>query len=366
MHGKLGDALFPWKPKSVEAFIAGLFWHSMAMTATTPLERMRKQWQGILTLPWLLNRVGVRSPSGQEWEEAYLVYPEEAAAPGIDKTFGLHAFFGMLWIIAAYVQMVHVKRWGGASLHRKSGYITALAFLAHMTFSVNILCQDIMKNSMMVKVMLASVVTISSTYFFQAMKFAVAKRIQLHTDCMVRCFLYSIEGAGTIRTVGWIMWLGGYGPTFCQAQHGAMNTQCFWPYVSRLLWIRVLTVYWLGCYARLRGDPVFTRMYMTEVKLTAVVSLVGLLAAWIAPPEDIIELILSKGPMSCSFVILALYSAVAVYFLVTPKVPLIAGVGPQDRRRSRPAEKSEAPATLVFGAEELPAGMSYSGACGGA
>merc|ERR1711948_188447 len=128
------------------------------------------------------------------------------------------------------------------------------------------------------------------------------------------------------------MWLGGYGPTFCQAQHGAMSTACFWPYVSRLLWIRVLTVYWLGHYARLRRDPGFTRMYMTEVKLTAATSLVGLLAAWIAPPEDIIELILSQGPMSCSFVILALYSAVAVCFLVTPKVPLITGVRPQGQQ----------------------------------
>merc|ERR1711948_180815 len=144
--------------------------------------------------------------------------------------------------------MVHIKGWGGASSHCKAGYVTSLAFLAHMTFALNVLCQDIVKNPMMVKLMLASVVTISSTYFFQAMKFALAKQTQLHTDCMVRCFLYSIEGAGTIRTVGWIMWLGGYGPTFCQAQHGAMKAQCFWPEVSRLLCIRVLTVYWLGYY----------------------------------------------------------------------------------------------------------------------
>merc|ERR1712190_673015 len=112
---------------------------------------------------------------------------------------------------------------------------------------------DIAQHRVFTKVMLASVVTISSTYFVQAIKFARAKKHQLHTDCMVRCFLYSIEGAGTIRTVGWFMWLGGYGPTMCQAEHAATATQCFWPYVSRLLCIRVLTVYWLGIYARLRN-----------------------------------------------------------------------------------------------------------------
>jgi hypothetical protein len=322
LFGKVGDILFPWKPKDVKAFISFLFWHSLALTGTTPLERMRGQWQGILTFPWLLNVLGVRTLSGQQREDTYLVYPKEADAPGIDRAFGLHAFCGMLWLVAAYVQMVHVKRWGGASLHRKCGYIVSLAFLGHMTGSLNILYQDITKNPIVVKLMLLSVVVTSATYFFQAMKHAFNKEIQLHTDSMVRCFLYSIEGAGTIRTVGWIMIMLGKGPTFCQAKYGSLSCHCTWPYVSRLLCIRVLTIYWLGFYTRLRDDIAFTNMYLMELKGTAMITMFGLFAAWVAPPEDCIEMYLAKwGVMA--YVAFTAYLVFFLLFVLTPFLPAL-------------------------------------------
>jgi len=83
-------------------------------------------------------------------------------------------------------------------------------------------------------------------------------------------------------------------------------------------------VYWLGIYARLRNDTAFTKMYMNEVKVTAAVTILGLLGAWAAPRDDIIEFVLSQGKSSLPLLMLAFYSAFAVCFLVSPAPPAIA------------------------------------------
>ena len=89
-----------------------------------------------------------------------------------------------------------------------------------------------------------------------------------HGDYMFRCFIYSIEGAGTIRTVAYLLWLFGLGPTFCQSANGAIATLCVAPYVLRLICIRLLSLYWIFCYAKMKNNPSFTKGCILELTTT--------------------------------------------------------------------------------------------------
>jgi hypothetical protein len=92
----------------------------------------------------------------------------------------------------------------------------------------------------------------------------------------------------------------------------------------------VLTVYWLGFYTRLRDDIEVTSVYLKELKGTALLTFVGLFAAWIAPPEDYIELILSKSGATI-YLVFALYNIFLLLYVLTPFVPALT---PKNKFRS--------------------------------
>ena len=108
----------------------------------------------------------------------------------------------------------------------------------------------------------------SGTYMVLGIQSIRRGDLSQHIDRMFRCFIYSIEGAGTIRTVGYLLWLAGLGPTFCQSANGATATHCVAPYVLQLVCIRLLSMYWIGCYARMRACPDFTKSFLVELVTT--------------------------------------------------------------------------------------------------
>ncbi len=60
-----------------------------------------------------------------------------------------------------------------------------------------------------------------------------------HLEDMVRCYVYSTEGAGTIRLASHLMMPFG-GPVSCQMDRLKTGRACMWPYAWRLAWTRVL------------------------------------------------------------------------------------------------------------------------------
>jgi len=247
------STLFPVIPKSAESFVAFLFWHSMFLTSTTPLSRMiSKSWDGKLIIPTILNAVGIpQLLLGRPAIDTYLAY---APSPKTDRAFGPHAFFGLIWLIAAYMHICHRRRFQSKTGKRALGMFTVLAFLGHQICSFRCLIINPMNQHVLPWMMLLTNVTVATGYFILGMYALVKKDIKAHKAAMMRCFLYSIEGAGTIRTVGAIMHLFGLGPTFCQQLVGGCAAQCVFSYVHRLIWIRLLTVYYNGIYAKIRGD----------------------------------------------------------------------------------------------------------------
>ena len=50
--------IFPVVPKNVESFVTNLFWHSLFLTASTPLARIvQGRWMGVASLKTLANQV---------------------------------------------------------------------------------------------------------------------------------------------------------------------------------------------------------------------------------------------------------------------------------------------------------------------
>ena len=59
----------------------------------------------------------------------------ESENPGFDLSLGAHAFFGLLWLVLGFLQIVPVRK-AGLHLHRKFGYLAIAAFFMHMWASI--------------------------------------------------------------------------------------------------------------------------------------------------------------------------------------------------------------------------------------
>ena len=57
------------------------------------------------------------------YSDATFLYRDESENPGIDRAFALHAFYGILWVLVAFLQMVPVRK-ASLDLHRSFGYIS--------------------------------------------------------------------------------------------------------------------------------------------------------------------------------------------------------------------------------------------------
>ena len=88
-------------------------------------------------------------------------------------------------------------------VHRKFGLVAILVFYGHMLASLNNLIFDEAKHHWINQTELGSLTIVSSAYMLLSMAIW-DRRISDHQDCAIRCFLYSIEGAGKIRQVAYI------------------------------------------------------------------------------------------------------------------------------------------------------------------
>merc|ERR1719228_976215 len=98
------------------------------------------------------------------------------------------------------------------------------------------------------------------------------KDIQGHTDAMIRCFLYSIEGAGTIRTMATFQAFFSFGPTDCQIDNDGLATKCMYSYVWRLIFTRYLSLAYLGLYNIQRNNKNHKRGFVTELTWFSVIA----------------------------------------------------------------------------------------------
>ena len=69
------------------------------------------------------------------------LYRGEGENPGIDRAFGLHALYGILWVVFAFLQMVPIRK-ASLDLHRSFGYIASATFFLHMWAAINNLFFD--------------------------------------------------------------------------------------------------------------------------------------------------------------------------------------------------------------------------------
>jgi len=259
--------VFPIIPKTSSGFVHFLFWHSLILTASTPIARMISgKWMGIFTFESFLSLFGWET-KGAVQPGVYLVYNQEAS---LDTGFSYHAFFGLLWLLVAFIQMGPLTK--NIKLHRTFGYVIQFAFWGHLIASVSLLILDTQQHHWLPIFLLMSPVIRGSFCMIMGVHKARTGCLEQHGDYMFRCFIYSIEGAGTIRTVAYLLWLVGLGPTFCQSANGATATLCVAPYVLRLICIRLLSLYWIFCYAKMKNKPSFTKGCILELTTTIIFS----------------------------------------------------------------------------------------------
>jgi len=246
--------VYPLVPKDKESFITFLFWHSMALTMSTPLARLwRGRWMGVSSVGWLLNKIGIVVRDDIPFGDSPFVYKTTAS---LDRTLALHAGCGLLWIIVAFAQMVLVRRYK-LVWHRKYGYGVLLVFFMHMAACLNSLFADEAKHHPLSKAFLMSAAFSSIIHMLRSIRDVARKDVAGHEIHSVVAFLYSIEGAGTIRTVSHLQWPLKFilppvfgGPSDCQAIYNGQAAQCVASYCIRMVFTRVLTYYWIGMYAR--------------------------------------------------------------------------------------------------------------------
>jgi len=303
---KMSPVLFPVTPTTVERFVSFLFWHSIALTATTPLFRMLYgHWRGESSVCWAIKNIVsdkiFKVMMHRGFVHPGLDYPREgqevAGAPvrGIDLAFGMHATASLTWVICAYIQIVHRSRLG--KFHRRFGYVTLVAFTAHVCCALFNLYTDVVRHTPLPKMMLVASLITSVGYMYQAIKVAVYKEhgwLLKHQDEMIQCFILSIQGAGTIRMVSHIETFTGHGAVLCQAQHFGMATQCLWPYIFRMFFLAMVSLYYRGMYVKMRDDEKLIRTYLNDATQLVVLFLITVSFSYVPHAQWILGLVLGS------------------------------------------------------------------------
>jgi len=187
---------------------------------------------------------------GHTLNDVYLAYPKSAS---IDRAFIPHAICGMLWLITAYLHICQSKNLQKYIKRKALSYGASIAFLFHIFFAIRCLWLNPMDHHPLCQVLLLSGAVSATQCFIVGVKEAKNGNLKGHESAMTNCFLYSIEGAGTIRTVGYILALMEKGPTFCQQENNGLASSCVWSYILRLIGIRMLTIYYQGVVANMKG-----------------------------------------------------------------------------------------------------------------
>ena len=264
--------------QNTEQFINILFWHSIVMTINTPLARLtRGRWSsvnvfywGSIVLFWLrIDNEGNKDSEEPGFDEG-LVYKTEMKEKGIDFAFGFHAIAGLLWLLAGWIQMSSLKT--SKAWHRTFGVFAIFTFILHMMASMNNLYFNSMKHSPLPRLHLFMIVIDSIVCMIIAMIRARKKDYAGHRDAMVRCFVYSIEGAGTIRTVAHFQAFAGMHVTDCQILWNGTSTNCLYGYMWRLIFTRFLSMFYLGLYTVHRNNYNFTKAFFMELVCLSLIS----------------------------------------------------------------------------------------------
>jgi len=267
--------------QKTEQFINAIFWHSIAMTVTTPLARLtRGRWSsvsvlywGVILFFWLrfgMMDITVKKDSEDPVLDESFVYKTEKKEKGIDFAFGFHAFAGLLWLSTGWVQMSLLKT--SKAWHRMFGIVAISSFSLHMVASLNNLYFNYMKHTPLPRLLLLMACVDSILCMTTAIIRARRKDYTGHRDAMIRCFVYSIEGAGTIRTVATVQAFLGMGPTDCQILWNGTSTHCLYSYTWRLLLTRYLSLAYLGLYTTHRNNNNFTKAFFMELVWWSLIS----------------------------------------------------------------------------------------------
>ena len=261
-----------------EQLVNHLFWQSMLLTLTTPLARfVRGRWTSGSLFYWVLPLLEGTGWVDNKGTEPYFpfyqfVYKTDETVPGIDLAFGLHAFCGLLWILTAWVQVYFLKN--SQVWHKMFGKVAILSFILHMMASLNNLYFDYMKHRLLPRLLLLMICMNSMICMVTAIIRVRRKDITGHKDAMMRCFIYSIEGAGTIRWIANIQELLGLGPTSCHNLLNGFSTSCTYSYCWRLIFTRYLSMYFLWLYTNHRNSEKFSRSFYLELVWVTVISVV--------------------------------------------------------------------------------------------
>ena len=140
----------------------------------------------------------------------------------------------------AYIQICFMDHKKHPSLHKIFGYLTVLALILHSMGALLVLYEDVEEHTLFNKVLLFWSLFSTVSTVFQAIKEAINGNQTGHRVLMVKAFIYSLDGAGTIRTVANIQMVLRCGPIFCECDHGKVGGNCDWTYTWRLMWITVL------------------------------------------------------------------------------------------------------------------------------
>lgn len=209
---------------------------------------------GVSSIAWILTKMGLMQRTDIPFGDSAFLYRH---TPSIDSSFALHAVCGLLWIVVAFAQMVLVRRYK-VVWHKKYGYGVLLVFFMHIAACMNIVFKDEANHHPVAKGLLMSTAFTSTIHMLRGIRDVIRKDVEGHEINSVVAFLYSIEGAGTIRTVQHlqlfvkrldlpsVLW----GPSDCQTIFHGEAAQCVAVYCVRLILVRVLTYYWIGMYAR--------------------------------------------------------------------------------------------------------------------
>ena len=217
-----------------------LFWHSMALTIVAPISRLIcGQWEFESGMWIILNIFGLKKK---------ITCSEESWSADIDPVFWLHASAGILWMVTAWVNIYLLQ--DNKALHRKFGAATILAFCLHTIAALRNLHFNIARNSLLPRLFLVGSLIDSTISIIIAMNRAKRRDIQGHRDAMVQGFIYSLEGAGTIRTVGYLQIAQGFGPTHCKDVVTAAYSggTCIYSYFWRMVLTRFLSLFYLGVF----------------------------------------------------------------------------------------------------------------------
>ena len=137
----------------------------------------------------------------------------------------------------------------------------------HMLAAVNNICFDYHQHQPLSKLLLILICVDSIVCIIVGTIRASAGDINGHIDAMVACYIFSTEGAGTIRVIANTQEIFGLGPTNCPLQ--AAECSYTYSYCWRLLWTRALSIYYLFLHTVTRNDKNLMMSFLVDFTTTS-------------------------------------------------------------------------------------------------